>query len=223
MVFGRPKVSNENRVHFFRSPYPTAGSGSFFHQMSSNLLLIHSLIHCLTISRYDPAHAIIYFLHFRSGFGGQGKSFFLHGWANPSSALRADPSGPPFAGLSPRDLRKLQTDFTFQGIRDRNRNRQLAFVRNFARDECQVRFSWPTSSTFYQAASGFFCQRPQKEALIILRRLDVWPPSRRVKNNPSSGKLFATHIRENLSQRHNCSIAFINKIKNSHSAGLTSF
>jgi hypothetical protein len=43
------------------------------------------------------------------------------------------------AGLSPRDLRKLQSDSTFQDIRDRIR--QLVFVRNFARDACQIRVS----------------------------------------------------------------------------------
>jgi hypothetical protein len=57
-----------------------------------------------------------------------------------------------FAGLSPRDLRKLQCHPTFQAIRDRNH--QLAFVPNFERDNCKVPITSHQLADIFQISSG---------------------------------------------------------------------
>jgi hypothetical protein len=131
----------------------------------------------LIISLSNPDHSITVFLRVRSGFGPQCKSFFS--MAEPTAALPFEQiyAGILLAGLSPRDLRKLQYDSTFQAIRDRNR--QFAFVTNFTRDDCKVRITSPQLADIFQISSGrvrYLLSTAAKRDFDHPTRLAVRPP-----------------------------------------------
>jgi hypothetical protein len=92
------------------------------------------------------------FMRLRYGFGGQCKSFFSMAEPTPALPFEQIDAGLLLAGLTPRDLRRLQCDSTFQGIRDRNR--QLVFITNSARDHCKVRITSPQLADIFRISSG---------------------------------------------------------------------